>query len=262
MCYPKEIKFPENFEWEGWISRYDKMQQRHVVKRDERLDVILNLVRASCDSVKRVLDLGCGTGTLMLKILEEFSQAEVVGIDFDPYLLPLTRHRLKQYSERSRLILADLRKKEWLEDIVPAYDAVVSTTALHWLEPNELQRSYFQIADILRAGGLFLNADHVGSENTRIQEFWESCRQDILDESKEYEGEDWETFWKAYMDAINLKLYEIDQRVLNSWGGGVEEGMPLSWHFDKLKKAGFICIDCFWRCDCDAVYGGILGPAE
>ena len=38
---------------------------------------------------------------------------------------------------------------------------------------------------------------------------------------------------------------------------GVEEGLPLAWHFDKLTESGFSSVDCFWRCDCDAIYGGI-----
>ena len=36
-----------------------------------------------------------------------------------------------------------------------------------------------------------------------------------------------------------LESRQIHQRVLNDWEGGVEEGMPLNWHFDELKAAGF-----------------------
>jgi hypothetical protein len=34
-------------------------------------------------------------------------------------------------------------------------------------------------------------------------------------------------------------------------------GVPLAWHFDKLRAAGFTCVDCFRRLDCDAIYGGL-----
>jgi hypothetical protein len=38
---------------------------------------------------------------------------------------------------------------------------------------------------------------------------------------------------------------------------GSEQGLPLKWHFEQLKTAGFEAVDCFWRLDCDAIYGGI-----
>jgi hypothetical protein len=59
------------------------------------------------------------------------------------------------------------------------------------------------------------------------------------------------------MAALGLDTTQIYQRVLGGWKGGVEDGMPLEWHFDKLKDAGFESVDCFWLYDCDAIYGGI-----
>jgi hypothetical protein len=69
-------------------------------------------------------------------------------------------------------------------------------------------------------------------------------------------GEDWSQFWDAYLEALGPGTREERQRALGEWKG-VEEGMPLEWHFDELRAAGFTDVDCFWRCDCDAVYGGI-----
>jgi hypothetical protein len=36
-------------------------------------------------------------------------------------------------------------------------------------------------------------------------------------------------------------------------------GLPLAWHFDRLRESGFAQVDCLWRCDGDAIYGGIKG---
>ena len=72
------------------------------------------------------------------------------------------------------------------------------------------------------------------------------------------DAEDWGGFWNAYAEALGLDVSQIHERVIGGWEGGVEQGLPLAWHFDRLKESGFASVDCFWRCDCDAVYGGLM----
>ena len=240
------------------LDRWDNMQQRYLVKRNERFEVMTRLIRETQDSIARIIDFGCGTGSLMLHMLKAFPKAELIGIDFDPTLLPLAQNRLTEFGDRVNLFLEDLRQDKWLQHLSGSVDAIVSATALHWFKPNELAELYGRIAKILYGGGIFLNADHVANENMHIQHAWEKHREMMLHHQKNVVVEDWEVFWTEYMAALGLETREIHQRVLNNWEGGVEEGMPLDWHFDKLKSAGFTNVDCFWRCDCDAIYGGII----
>ena len=62
-------------------------------------------------------------------------------------------------------------------------------------------------------------------------------------------------FWAAYGQALGYH----SQAAIDGWEGGVEKGLPLAWHLDRLRQAGFRAVDCFARWDCDALYGGILG---
>jgi len=262
MDHVKEIKYPDGFDWQGWVDRWDKMQQRYIVRRTERFEVMGHLVRETQDSIKRIVDLGCGTGSLMLEMLKAFPNVELTGIDFDPTLLPLAQNRLTKFGGKVTLLLDDLREDKWLKHFHEPVDAVVSATALHWFKPNELADLYGKIAKILRVGGIFLNADHVSSENKQIQQAWEKHREMMLNQQKDEVGEEWEAFWDEYMAALGLEARQVNQRVLNNWERAVEEGMPLGWHFDRLKAAGFTSIDCFWRCDCDAIYGGIVSDRK
>jgi SAM-dependent methyltransferase len=254
----RQIRYPKGFDWQIWVDRWDNMQQGYLVKRTERFEVMTRLIRETQDSIVRIVDLGCGTGSLMLEMLEAFPKVELTGVDFDPTLLPLARNRLTKFGDRVNLLLEDLRQDKWLQHLSGPADTVVSATALHWFKPDELADLYGKIAKILHVGGIFLNADHVDSENKHIQRAWKEHREEMLNQQQSAGGEDWEFFWAEYMAALGLDPQEIHQRVLNSWEGGVEEGMPLTWHFDKLKSAGFTNVDCFWRCDCDAIYGGII----
>ena len=251
------ISFPAGFDWQVWISRWDKMQERYIAKRTERFKIITQLIKETQHSVNRIVDLGCGTGSLMSEMLKAFPKAKITGIDFDPTLLPLAQERFAKFGDRAMLLLEDLRLDNWIQHFPEPVDAIVSATALHWFERDELADLYVKISKILHTGGVFLNADHCGSTNKKIQQVWEKNREKILSQQKNT-GQEWEVFWKEYMATLGFENLEVHQRVLNSWKGGVEESMPLNWHFEKLNAAGFIDIDCFWRSDCDAIYGGII----
>jgi len=254
----QEIKPPKDLDWQYWVKRWDQMQEHYLVKRTERLRTIVNLIRETQHSVNSVLDLGCGTGSLMVSVLEDFPHAISAGIDFDPAILWLAKARLKSYGSRVRLILTDLRNRTWLKSVPSPFDAVISATALHWLKPDELGDLYKQIAQVLRPGGIFLNADHVGSDQPEIQRAWKKHQSTILAREATPDSNDWDGFWNQYSRALGIDINNIHKRVSGGWEGGVEEGLPLIWHFDRLRECGFTSVDCFWRSDCDAIYGGIL----
>lgn len=250
--------FPAGIDWRHWVQRWDKMQGRYILKRPERFEIIIQLIQATQKTVGRVLDLGCGTGSLMLQVLKNFPKANVFGIDFDPTLLPLAQQRLESFGERAKLILADLRNDSWSKLVPHSMDAAVSATALHWFKPQELTHLYHKIAEVLRPGGIFLNADHTGSDHPAIQKALQENREKMRAEQLNEQADSWGSFWEDYTKALGTNAREINMRVIGQWDGGIEEGLPLAWHFDKLRECGFHSVDCFWRCDCDAIYGGIL----
>jgi SAM-dependent methyltransferase len=253
----QEIKPPKDLDWKYWVKRWDQMQAHYLVQRTERLRTIVNLIGQTQHSVNTVLDLGCGTGSLTVSVLEDFPHAISTGIDFDPTILWLAKARLKSYGSRVRLILTDLRDRTWLKYVPSPFDAVISATALHWFKPDELCELYRQVAQILRPGGILLNADHVGSDHQGIQRAWEKHQSTMLAEEGESDGGDWDSFWNGYSQDLGIDIHNIHKRVIGGWEGGAEEGLPLTWHFDRLRECGFTSVDCFWRSDCDAIYGGI-----
>ena len=248
---------PENFDWAAWVARWERMQERYLVGRAERFAIMAGLVRDTQGPAPRALDLGCGTGSLMAALLEAIPDAYVVGIDLDSSLLLLAEKRLAAYGERSQTHLADMRESAWLAGIPERFDAVVSATALHWLNPEQLAGLYAQIAGRLRPGGIFLNADHVGSDQPLIQQAWSRQRAEALAAQSDLAAEDWDSFINAYLEVLGPDARAARQQTLGEWQG-VEDGMPLSWHFQALQQAGFSSVDCFWRSDCDAIYGAFL----
>jgi len=250
------IEFPPDIDWRSWIERWDRMQDRYIARREERFSLMVRLIADTQEAVSRVLDIGCGTGSLMLPVLDRFPEAEVYGIDFDPTLLPLAEKRLAEFGGRVHLIQTDLREQSWLELVPAPIDAAISATALHWLSAEQLSRFYDQLAQILRPGGIFLNADHVGSANSAVQKAWEQNRQKVLKNEADAGADEWDGFWDAYGQALDIDIKRVRKGLTEPWEGS-EQGLPLEWHFETLKASGFEGVDCFWRLDCDAIYGGI-----
>jgi SAM-dependent methyltransferase len=252
------IAYP-NLDWQTWVARWDRMQERYLVDRDERFAVIARLVLHDTQCpVPRLLDLGCGTGSLMAALLEALPGAQALGVDLDPTMLILAGKRLAKYGNRAQVLQADLRQASWLKGIPGPVNAVVSATALHWLSPGQLTALYLQITGLLRPGGIFLNADHVASDSPAVQASWvHHHREQMRLAQANPASDDWDGFWSVYLDALGPEAQAARKQALGDWQG-VEDGMPLAWHLDHLRQAGFTAVDCFWRSDCDAVYGGVL----
>jgi SAM-dependent methyltransferase len=250
-----DIQFPTQFDWRSWLGRWDRMQDRYIPARKERFKVITQLIADTQKKVSSVLDLGCGTGSLMLPILQAFPAAKVWGVDFDATLLALAEKRLAGFGSRIKLIKTDLRKQNWLKSVPTSFDAVVSATTLHWFSRRQLGRLYKQFNRILRSGGIFLNADHACSTSGGVQKRREKHR-DFLVSKRRIGADDWDGFWKAYGQALKINVKDYRRKLMGPWVGS-EQGLPLKWHFEQLKTAGFEAVDCFWRLDCDAIYGGI-----
>jgi len=249
----------DGFDWRHWVDRFDRMQRRYLPWRAERFEVMIGLIRATQGDPRRVLDLGCGAGSLSERVLDALPDCEVVGVDVDPAMLILARPRLERFGDRVRLIQADLRDGSALDDGGESFDAAVSATALHWLSPENLTGLYARLARRLRPGGVFLNADHVGSDCEAVQAAWEQgkrLRQDVPPDA-----DTWDGFFTAYAEALGVDAGTMGERAVGPWEG-VEDGMPLAWHLDRLRECEFVSVDCFWRCDGDAVYGGLGGRAD
>jgi SAM-dependent methyltransferase len=239
---------------QAWLDRWDRMQERYLPARKQRFELMAWLVRETQPPAPRVLDLGCGTGSLMHRLLTAVPGTMAVGIDLDFMLLPLARERLAPWGERVGLIEADLRTEGWVTEVREPVHAIVSATALHWLSAAELAQLYQRLGRVLRPGGVFLNADHVGSTAPQLQRAWEHRRDAATQALIESGADDYDGFWNAYLGSFSDAVRARRQRLHEPYRG-IEQGMPLHWHLDRLREAGFVAVDCFWRQENDAIYG-------
>ncbi|MBC7821084.1 MAG: class I SAM-dependent methyltransferase, partial [Planctomycetaceae bacterium] len=104
-------------------------------------DVILDALPLAPDEAGWVIDLGGGSGRLAERILDRLPRASVGVVDQSEAFLTLARERLARFGERAFFLQARLQS-DWSRDLPAAPRAIVSTSAIHHLDPAEKQRLY------------------------------------------------------------------------------------------------------------------------
>jgi len=112
----------------------------------------------------RLLDVGCGTGSLAVLVRHEHPGVEVVALDPDPKALAIARRK----AERARV---DVRFEQGYGDALPfggeSFDRVTSSLMLHHLELATRRAMLREILRVLRPGGSFHLLDFGRSEERR-----------------------------------------------------------------------------------------------
>jgi tRNA (cmo5U34)-methyltransferase len=159
--------------------------------------------------VERVLDLGSGDGNLLALVLVAHPGATGVALDFGDEMLRLASER---FAADARV---EVRRHD-LSSPLPAdlegFDAVVSSFAIHHLDPPRVGVLYGEILERLRPGGVFVNAEHVASPTEALHvEFLAALGRTPAD------------------DDPSNQLVSVEQQ--------------LTW----LNACGFVNSECFWK---------------
>jgi ubiquinone/menaquinone biosynthesis C-methylase UbiE len=99
---------------------------------------------------ERVLEIGCGTGNLMLLAKEQQPGAAVVGLDPDLSALALARRKARRRNVELQLDRGYADELPYADDSV---DVVLSSFMLHHLPDGERQQAAREVHRVLRPGG-------------------------------------------------------------------------------------------------------------
>jgi ubiquinone/menaquinone biosynthesis C-methylase UbiE len=104
--------------------------------------------QANIQPKMKVLDLGCGTGTLTLMLKCAHPEAEITGMDGDPQVLDIAR-------EKSRG--TNIQWDEGLASSLPypdsVFDRVVTSLVIHHLVTDDKRRAFKEIYRVLKPRG-------------------------------------------------------------------------------------------------------------
>ena len=238
----------------GWIERWDLQQEVSLPDREDRFTALIDAVQEGTGRADPVvLDIGCGPGSLAVRLLGRLPRATVIAIDADPVAMTLGQ---AAYSDLPglRFVDLDLRVPGWSARLGlerPA-DVAVSTTALHWLPEPDLRAMYAELAAVLRPGALLLNGDHFSLD---AKETPTLARLDVAlrerEDLRRFPGghaESWQAWWEAAAadPALAGPAAERKRRRVDSGHHGSESNL-LATHVEALRAAGFAEIGTLWQ---------------
>jgi tRNA (cmo5U34)-methyltransferase len=174
-----------------------------------RADALQVLVELLPPKAVRVLDLGTGDGNTLALVLSAFPNAIGVGVDFGAEMLRRARERFEG-DTRVSIDVHDL--SEPLPRDLGDFDLIVSSFAIHHLDPPRQHALYQEIFDRLQAGGRFINAEHVASPTKELHDEFLAALQK-----------------QPYDDDPSNQLVDTEQ------------------HLRWLNGRGFVNVDCFWK---------------
>lgn len=118
--------------------------------------------QANIQPNQRVLDLGCGTGTLVVLLKRKYPTAEIVGVDPDPKALQRAQKKVRRAGVAVQL-------DEGFADELPyeagTFDRVLSSFMLHHLEEHEREKTLREVLRVLKPAGTFHLLDFTGGED-------------------------------------------------------------------------------------------------
>lgn len=99
---------------------------------------------------RRILDLGCGTGSTTLLLKQAFPDAEVVGLDLSPYMLVVAADKAQQAGCDIQWVHGTAEQTEFPE---ASFDLVTASLLFHETPPAIAQAILQEAFRLLRVGG-------------------------------------------------------------------------------------------------------------
>ena len=238
------------------LQSWDAQQTGFLPRREARFGVIAEVVREVCGATPAVLDLGCGPGSLAQRVIAAVPGATCVAVDADPVLLAIGRLALAGLGDRLRFVDADLRRHDWA-DALPdvTFDAVVSTTALHWLDAGSLYALYALIHERLAPGGVLLNGDNLAYARTEPVLSRLATERFAADSAQAFDENGvigWDAWWQTAVEnpelAAEAAIRQTRQREAEAAFGSRPAGRcSYALHETALREAGFAEVGTVWQ---------------
>lgn len=199
-------------------------------------------------TAERILELGCGTGELSLKVLERCPQAHLVAVDYSPRMLAYAQKKLGAAGYTDRITWVETDFGDWatgqasgLNDEAK-FDACVSSLAIHHLNHQLKLKLFQQIHQSLKPGGCFWNADPTPPEASQLSETYQAVR------------EAWTAQQGTTLDQVRARMGSSDTHGHSSH----DHLESLAAHFNLLHQAGLVDVDVPWKYYGMAVFGGFV----
>lgn len=117
---------------------------------------VLERAKLSYSYHEDLLDIGCGTGTLVIAAKQRHPSSRIVGLDPDPGILAIAEKKAAHQNVQPEFIMAGAEKLPFKDN---AFSVVVSSLAFHHFPIDIKKGAIDEIRRVLKPNGRFLLAD-------------------------------------------------------------------------------------------------------
>ena len=223
-------KIKKHFEEEA--GYFDELILKLVPYYKDMMNALVSAIPFESSDKIKVIDLGCGTGTLTYTIKKVFPYAKILCVDLANNMLDAAKTKLQKYNDIT-FLLGDFCDSNFNE----TYDVIVSSLSLHHISTDKEKIEFYRkIYDTLANKGVFYNMDVILASNKFLQNVYLKK-------------------WKEFM-LQNISLDEINNRWIPKYETE-DNPYKLMDEIKWLKKVGFRDVDVIWKYYNFAVYGGV-----
>jgi len=117
----------------------------------------------------RLLDVGCGTGSLLIVAKKLYTEITAVGVDIDEQILKIAKNKIQKENLKIEFIKTSADKLSFDNS---SFDVVVSSLVFHHLPLDVKKYTIGEIRRILKKDGRFLLVDFGKTDNLWINIFY------------------------------------------------------------------------------------------
>lgn len=118
--------------------------------------------QANIQAGHRILDIGCGTGSLVVELKRRYPEANLTGLDPDARALAIARRKADQSG-------VTVQFDQGFSDQLPypsgSFDRVLSSFMFHHLPEGEKEKTLREVLRVLKPGGSFHLLDFEGADD-------------------------------------------------------------------------------------------------
>ncbi|HEX8156396.1 MAG TPA: class I SAM-dependent methyltransferase [Solirubrobacteraceae bacterium] len=203
--------------FDAHASEYEALRRRLIPPYDAFYGAAVAALALANTPLRRILDVGAGTGLLARAVAAAYPQAALTLFDGAPAMLARARAVLGTGASYVTGDFGALPPGPW--------DAVVSALAIHHVDDGAKRDLFARVHDALAPGGVFVNAEQVRGASALFDDAnarWHERRAAELGTTAQE--------WAAACERMLLDhLATVDQQ--------------LSW----LRDAGFAEVDCVFK---------------
>jgi len=146
-------------------KEYDEQRKLFLPCFDDYYGLSVSFLKRTRNDIRKILDLGAGTGLLTKRLYDEYPNANYTLVDISEQMLEVARQRFSGLKNFNYLILdysTDLPREK--------FDLIASALSFHHIENEDKLLLYSNIYNVLEEGGCLLNLDQFNASSDEMNE--------------------------------------------------------------------------------------------